>query len=247
MANYSYGSRSNYKPRSLRRSENQAKNRLFLNLLLSGGLIVVFLIWGLPTIVGGLSLLNKIKSPPSSNSSLEDPAIAPPVLNIPFEATNSASIRINGYSSTGSKVEIFFDDELKDTVQTSDDGKFTTNELTLSLGKNNIYGKTVNSDGKKSLSSKTIVLTYSNQKPKLEISSPPDNQQIKGGDKKIVASGKTDPLNSISINGTTAIVNNAGNFSATISIHEGDNTITITVTDQFGNTNQVERKVNYAP
>jgi hypothetical protein len=247
MQRYNYSPRSSFKPRSLRRNENKAKNKLVFTFAIAAILLAIFLLWGLPTLVGGLSFLNKFKSTPKTNTTnIEDAAIAPPVLNIPYEATNTATIKINGYSTPNTKVEIYFDEQLKNTVTTDDGGNFITDDLSLDQGTNNIYGQTINADGKKSLASKTIQLTYSNQKPKLDISSPPDGQQIKGGDKKIVVSGNTDPLNSATVNGTTVIVGNDGNFTTTININDGDNIITIVTTDQFGNNNEVQRKVNYS-
>lgn len=245
MQRYNY-SRSSFKPRSLRRYESKAKNKLLSTIVIGGILVLIFLFWGLPTLIGGLSFINKLKDSPKIVTE-EDAAIAPPVLNIPYEATNTAAIRINGFTTPNSDVEIYIDDKLKTTTRSGTDGRFTTDEITLLFGTNNIYGKTVNEGGKKSLDSKTIRLVYSNEKPKLEISSPTDNQEIKGGDKKIVVAGKTDPLNSINVNGTTAIVNTEGNFNMTLNINEGDNFIKIVAADNFGNTNQIERKVIYTP
>ena len=244
MARYSSYSKAGYKPRSIRRYESRARNRLVATLIISLSLLVIFVVWGLPALVNGLSILNNFK-PKAAVSSVEDTAIAPPVLYIPFEATNSATIRISGYASANSKVEVYLDEDLKDIVSVAADGTFITDPISLSLGKNNIYGKTVNNRGKKSLASKTIQLIYNNEKPKLELSSPPDNQQIQGGDKKITVSGQTDPLNSVTINGITAIVNQNGSFSSSVPINEGDNLISVVATDQFGNTNQVDRKVTY--
>jgi formylmethanofuran dehydrogenase subunit C len=119
-------------------------------------------------------------------------------------------------------------------------------DISLSIGTNNIYGKTIMGD-KQSLESKTIKLYYDSEKPKVDITSPTDNQEIKGGDKKIRVAGNTDPQNSITINGSTVIVNGAGDFATDVNINEGDNTLTITVTNRFGNSTSVERKVKYLP
>lgn len=204
-------------------------------------------VWGLPFLIGGLSVFNKFKPSAVKQESVEDLAIAPPVLNIPFEATNTATLQISGYSTPNSEVEIYFDDEVKEKVETNSGGNFNTGPLELSLGTNNIYGKTINEKGIKSLPSKTIKLIFNNEKPKLEISEPQDNAQIKGGDKKIRVSGNTDPNNTISINGSNTIVSSEGKFSAEVNINEGDNVIQISTTNQVGNSNQIERKINYTP
>lgn len=203
--------------------------------------------WGLPALIGGLSFFNKFKPSTKVNSVSEETVIAPPVLNIPFDATNSATIKISGYSTPKYKVEIYIDNELKNETTAGENGSFQSDAIPLSLGTNNIYGLTVNEDGKKSLPSKTIKLLYSSEKPKLELSEPADGQQIQGGDKKVSVSGKTDATSSLAINGNTVIINGDGNFSKTVDINEGDNVITVVATNLVGNTSQVERRVTYLP
>lgn len=239
--------RSTIKPRSLRHSESKAKKRLLLNLGIIIVLIYVFFNWGLPFIIGSLSFLNKTKPAVVSEDTKIDEAIAPPVLYIPFEATNSAAIAISGYAKPLVKVEIYIDEELKTQISTDSEGKFTTNPLSLNIGSNNIYALTINDSDKKSLPSKNIKVFYSNEKPTLEISEPADGAEIKGGDKKVKIAGKTDPNNSITVNGATAIVNSEGNFQTQININDGDNLITIVASTNFGTTNQTERRVKYIP
>lgn len=248
MKNYSrYSSSSKFKPRSVRRMEKNSKRNLVITGLV-GVLVLFFLItWGLPAIIGGLSVFNVFKPKEEVKSVLEDPAIAPPVLNIPYEATNSAEIRISGYATADSKVEIYIDDELKTVAETSLDGDFKTDPIELSMGTNNIYGKTVESEDRKSLASKTIRVIYNNEKPKLEISEPGDGTKIKGGDKKVKVSGNTNPDSFVTVNGFAVIVNNEGNFTTSISINDGENKILVVATNPVGNSTQAERTITYDP
>jgi hypothetical protein len=253
--------RSTFKPRSIRRSESKAQRKLIFNLILVVVLVFVFFNWGLPFIIGSLSFLNKNKPSQTLTETKIDEAIAPPVLFIPFESTNSAKLPISGYSTPLAKVELFVDDELKSSIQTDSEGKFTIEAVNLSLGTNNIYAVTVNEAEKKSLPSKTIKLYYSNEKPLLEVTQPADGAEIKGGDeqssssneqssssnKKITVAGKTDPNNSVTINGSTVIVNSEGNFQTSIGINDGDNIITIVSSNSFGNINQIQKTVKYVP
>lgn len=210
-------------------------------------LVFVFFNWGLPFIVGSLSFLNKNKPSQAVTETKIDEAIAPPVLFIPFESTNSASLPISGYATPLTKVELYVDDELKSLLQTDSEGKFTAESISLNLGTNNIYAVTVNDADKKSLPSKTIKLYYSNEKPSLEVTQPTDGTEIKGGDKKVTVSGKTDPNNSVTVNGSTVIVNSEGNFQTSIGINDGDNVITIIASNNFTNTNQIQKTVKYTP
>lgn len=239
--------RQTFKPRSIRRSEARATRRLIFNLILVVILVFVFFTWGLPFIIGSLSFLNKAKPKNAAVVTTIDEAIAPPVLFIPFESTNSASLPLSGYSTSLSKIELYIDDELKNSVQTDSEGKFSADSITLTPGTNNIYAITVNDAGKKSLPSKTIKLYYSNEKPALEVSQPADGSEIKGGDKKIIVAGKTEPDNSVSVNGSQTIVNPEGNFQTSIAVNDGDNIITIVSSNSFGNTNQIQRTVKYTP
>lgn len=238
--------RSAYKPRSIRKLEKKARNRFILSVIIIIIFFYALVSWGLPLIIGGLSEISKTARPAIVQKITEDPAIAPPVLNIPFEATSSPELIITGYSSPNTRVEIYLDDEIKTTTSVKEDGSFITDPITLLLGTNNIYGKAI-SDSKKSLPSKTIKLNFSNEKPTLDLSEPQDGTQVKGGDKKIHVSGKTDPSNSVTVNGATLIVNNQGNFSTDISLNDGDNTITIITQNQVGNTSKLERKITYVP
>jgi hypothetical protein len=240
-----------YKPRSVRRLQKKSTKRLIFSLVLGLVLIYFIISWGLPALIGSLSFLNKFKAQPAKVESIEDSAIAPPVLNIPYEATNTAEINISGYSQSDSKVEIYIDDKLESSVGTLGDGSFRAEGVSLGLGTNNIHGITIIEDekgeAKKSLPSKNIRVLYSNDKPTLEVSEPSDGMEVKGGDKKVKVSGKTDPENSVSINGITAILSSEGNFSKEVSINDGENTISIESVNDVGNKTTEQRKVIYTP
>lgn len=246
-SSYSGKSRSNYTPRSIRSKERRTKKLLIRNIILAVVIVYGVFFWGLPALVGGLSFLHR-SSPQSSQSQSanQDASVAPPVLNIPYEATNTAAIKVSGYTTANSKVELYVNDDLKTTANSSGDGSFQTDDFALILGTNNIYGKTIDSNNKSSLSSKTIQLTYSNDQPKLNLSSPGDNTEVKGGDKKVTVSGSTDPSNTVSVNGTIVIVNSDGHFSLDVPLNDGDNTVTVTATNTVGNTTKIGRKVKYS-
>lgn len=238
-----------YQPFSARRQSRKSKNKFIITLILSVVLLYASVTWILPTLIGGLSFVNKFKPTPTKETPIsENATLAPPVLNIPYEATNSASIRIKGYTLPGASVEIYLDDELKTTTKASGDGSFMTDLVELNIGTNNISGKTIDEKNNKSLLSKPIKIIYDNEKPKLELTSPQDNQTL-SGDKKVTVLGSTDPDNdiSITINGTRAIVNSEGNFSQTIDINDGENNIVVISLDPAGNTTQTSRKVIYSP
>lgn len=233
-----------------RRLERKSKKNFYITIIICAVLLYILAAWFIPAFIGSLSLLNKFKQPVKPAESIkENASVAPPVLNIPFEATSSAKISVHGYSLAGTTVEIYLDGELRSTVNTSADGSFISDPVELNLGTNSLSGISIDAGGNKSLSSKPISIIYSNEKPDLNVESPQDNTEIKGGNKKITVSGKTDSDKEITvtINGIRVIVNADGQFSQIMDINDGENIITIIATDKAGNSTTITRKVTYVP
>lgn len=227
--------------------ESKTRSRIVWSVIAVIALGFVTLNWGLPALIGGLTSVSNLKPKPSSAAVIQDAAIAPPVLNIPFEATNSATIYINGYATPNAKVEIYIDDELKSTIQSESSGNFSTPSIPLNLGSNSIYGVTLDDNNRKSLPSKAIRVLFNNEKPKLELKEPADGTEIKGGDKKVKVIGSTDSQNSVTVNGSTVILNGDGGFFTEVGLNDGDNTIKVVSLNQFKNSTVIERIVKYSP
>ncbi|MBU1032282.1 hypothetical protein KKE03_05190 [Patescibacteria group bacterium] len=234
--------------RSIKRLGRKSKRNFIVTLIIIGILAYVTINWLLPNFIGGIGFITDIINPPRQKT-VQNPlseTLAPPVLNIPYEATNSAQIDIKGYGTPGSRVRLYLDDNPQQTVDVSTDGSFIM-EAFLSIGTNNIYGKTLGENNQESLPSKTIKLYYISDKPSLIINEPEDNKKIQGGDKKVRVSGKTDPGVKIFVNSGQAIVDKDGNFSLDQPLDEGDNIISIQARDQASNITEIQRLVNYTP
>jgi hypothetical protein len=237
----------NYRSRSTRRLANKSKNNLIATILISLALLFVTITWVLPNIINGVGFINHSIKPTTKQESVGDNATqAPPVLSIPFEATNQSPIDIKGYATPGVTVKIFLDDNLVSTVNAKDDGSFTANSVTLNFGTNNIYGKTVDNRGKESLPSKTIRLTYDNEKPDLNLSEPEDGKVVQGQG-TIKVAGTTEATARVTINNVQIVVKSDGNFSTDFPINDGDNNLNIKSIDMAGNVNEINRKVTKQP
>lgn len=234
--------------RFAKRYAHKSKRNFIITLIIVAAILYFTFIWVLPSFIGGVGFIEGWVKPQSKvqPKTVDDTTLAPPVLSIPFEATNTAQIDIAGYGSSGSKVKLFLDDKEIQTTDVSADGNFTFSQIPLNLGTNNFYAKTIDSD-KESLPSKTFQLTYTNQKPTLTITEPDDNKQIQGGDKTIKISGKTDPGVKVFVNDSQVIIDQDGNFSSQQPLNEGDNIFTIRAVDTATNSNEVQRKVTYKP
>lgn len=241
---YRYRSR-----RSVRRLARKSRRNFFITLIIVILLGYFSLTWILPNFIGGIGFVQNMVKPSQKTVTqpTENLTLAPPVLSIPYEATNSAQINIRGFGTSDSRVKLYIDDESKQTTDVGSDGSFTFENVTLGLGTNNIYGKTINNAGKESLPSKTIKILYNNEEPTLNINEPEDNKTIQGGDKKVKVTGKTDPGIKIFINGGQIIVDKDGNFSADQLLNEGDNTISIKAVDITSSSTEIQRNVKYNP
>ncbi len=244
-ASFTYRYRSR---RSVRRLARKSRRNFVITLIIIVILLYSTATWILPSFINGLGLIKNIISPQKTITKLsENTAVAPPILNIPYEATNTAQIDIKGFSAPNSKVKLYLDDEPKETVNVSSDGSFIFTNINLSLGTNNIYGRTLDNQNKESLPSKTIKLIYDDEKPTLDINEPEDNRKIQGGDKKVKVAGKTEPSGKVYINNTQVIVDKDGNFSADQPLNDGDNDILIKAIDAANNSTEIQRRVNYTP
>lgn len=241
---YRYRSR-----RSTRKLARQSRRNFIITLFLIFILIYATITWVLPYFVNGIGFVKNSLSPQPeiSTNILEGASLAPPIFNIPYEATNTAQIEIRGYGTPNSKVAIFLDDEKKDTVETTEDGSFEVKNIQLVLGTNNIYGKSIDDQDKESLPSKNLKIIYDNEKPPLNISEPADGKKIQGGDKKVKISGNTEPNAHIFLNDSLIIVDKDGNFSSDQVLNEGENNFNIKAWDKASNFTELSRKVIYQP
>ncbi len=238
-----------YKIRSSKRLAKKSRRRFITTVILIGFILFATLNWVLPNFINVLGFVKGLLQPSQKVTSLleEDPLLAAPVLNIPYEATNSSEIDIRGFSTPNSKVKLFLDDEEKQTTDVKEDGSFIFEKVSLNIGTNNIYAKSIDEKEKMSLPSKTFKIVYDNEKPSLSINEPEDNKKIQGGDKKVKISGKTEAGAKVFINESQIIIDQDGNFSTESTINDGENTLTIKSVDLSSNTTEVQRKVTYTP
>lgn len=240
---YRYRSR-----RAAKKYARKSQRNFIFTLVLIGILIYATLTWALPALIGGIGFVKNTVKPSQKElvQTSNNSTLAPPVLNIPFEATNTAQIDIKGFAVPDSRVKLYLDDDPKQTVDVSSDGSFTFTDISLSLGTNNIYGKTLDQD-QESLPSKIIKLTFDNDDPPLNINEPDDGKIIQGGDKRIKVSGKTEHGVKVYINNAQVIVNQDGAFSLDQPLNEGANNIVIQAVDGATNTIEVQKRVTYNP
>lgn len=235
-----------YRSRSARRLVRKSKHNFLATIIIAAFLLFATFNYLLPNLIQGLGFIKgSLNTAEKKENVAEGASVAPPVLNIPYEATNSSKIKIAGYSAPNSKVKIYLDEFLQAEVNVKSDGTFTTDEIALNLGTNNIFGKTVDDKDRESLPSKVVKVILDTEPPSLEISEPQESETIK--DKKIKIVGKTEAGSDVEINGAKTIVQSDGSFASAISLNEGQNDISIKAQDKAGNSTEIVRKVTFSP
>jgi len=226
---------------------NESKNRKTTILSIIGIIIVLFLVlkFGLGILVNfSLFLSGGGNQNNISQSSNQINFIAPPLLNPIITATNSANIIISGESDKNNTVYLYINGTIVDQTQVQDNGTFNFTE-TLDKGNNQIYA-VAEYKGKRSDSSDSFTVYFSNSQPTLDVNTPTDGQSFSKDQNSVSITGKTDPGVKVTVNGFWAVIDDNNNFSYTLPLQNGDNQIKILATDQAGNQTEKDLKVTYS-
>lgn len=169
-----------------------------------------------------------------------------PVLNPLPEATNSATITVEGFSSPKIDVQLFVDSLQKDSLITNDEGNFRF-VVELPKGEHGIMVKAVNGEGKES-DSETKRVFFDNAALSLEVTEPKEGSEIVGTRNRLLAVvGKINkPEVTLKVGGNFVKVGNDGKFSGSYELAEGDNEIAIVAVDPAGNVAEKMIRVKFS-
>jgi hypothetical protein len=171
---------------------------------------------------------------------------APPIINSLPEAVNKSYLDIEGKAEPGATVDIFVNDS-KSEVVVNNEGSFSFT-ATLTKGENLISALAKDSAGNESQRSTVYKIIYDTEAPKLDISFPSEGAKFSGDkQKQLNIKGQTKFNSTLTINDRIVKVDDSGNFSYTLSLSEGDNSLNFKVTDQAGYTIEKTLKVNFTP
>lgn len=231
------------KSRINRAMEHQAKRNITMAVI---GIIVIILLlafFGVTALQKLSDFTVKTKDSSTTTTTVDTAPLVPPSLNSPFDATNSADVKITGQVQDGDSVKLYVNDSYVDKVTVKDDKTFTFPDVTLKLGMNTLKAKAVKGS-KESDYSDEIRIAYYNSAPSLDISSPADGRTFSQDQNPILVSGKTDSTAQVTVNGYQAVMEPDGTFHYTLNLKNGDNDITIEAQDAAGNKTDKHLKVS---
>jgi hypothetical protein len=217
--------------------------------ILYGGLAIILVLGiifgGIPALIKMAVFLGNLRTSSLPIETKDTIPPNPPVLVSLPEATNSAQLNFSGFAEPSSMVEIFLGGiSVRQTV-VGNDGIFNIDNLSLTLGKNEIYTIATDEAGNKSSESEKIIVWYDNVLPELEIVKPEDKTTWENNRVEIV--GKTKPEVTILINNHLVIVDREGNFNYPLSLSLGENAIKVIATDRAGNQTEKSLTLTYSP
>jgi hypothetical protein len=227
-----------------KRLEQKTKKNLAISVF---GIIVIIVLvfkFGIPALANISLFLSGSQNKNEPN--IQNPSfIAPPVLDSFPEATSSADIIISGIASKEQTVVLYINDELIDTLNADDKGKFSFKEV-IKPGENTIKAKAV-TDEKESDFSNAIVTAFKSAPPSLTVNSPSNNQSFSQDQNVADVKGVTDAEVKVTVNGFWAITDDNGNYRYSLTLQNGENKIKVIATDIAGNKSEKEIKVTYSP
>ncbi|MEP7167521.1 MAG: hypothetical protein ABI758_06100 [Candidatus Woesebacteria bacterium] len=215
----------------------------FFGISLAIGLGFLFVL--LPAFIKFLAFRNI-----SSKITVQEEQVLPshPTLSQPFEATNSAIIKLSGSASGKQKIILLQNGVPGPDTVAADGGDFTFSEVHLDLGDNTFTAVSENDKGERSNPSNTVRVAYVKDAPKLEIGQPTNDATVtQQKQNPITIKGKTEPGNRIYINDKLQFVSSDGSFSGQFQLVNGDNTIAIKAVNAASVETTSELVVHYQP
>lgn len=226
-----------------KRNKRQALFFAFLTLVL----VFIVIFFGIPSLIRMAIFLSTLKSSGQAVEVKDNVAPIAPKLEPLREATNSANIKIKGYSEAGTTLKIYQNnDEIKETIA-DENGYFKFENIRLEIGKNQFDVKAIDTANNESKISKTDVVVFDNLAPRLEITEPTDKAEYFDEDKEILVAGETEENVQVNVNNFFALVDNEGNFAKKIQLKEGVNDIQVVAIDKAGNITSKSLSVTLTP
>lgn len=225
------------------RTQNKKRLSRFYVLI---ALVLVFVMfkWGFSFLI---DIIAKTGGSAAQTSQTEGDLVAPqaPVISALPEATNSASLKVEGYTEADVEVEYFINGR-RVLSETTDEIGFYEAVLNLESGENLIEIVAKDEAGNESRS-KVSSVEYDFTSPEITIVSPEENQEIFGQlNQTLSVSGEVSEIDAdLTINNTYVRLDSNGGFVQEIRLNEGDNEIKIVATDRAGNVSEETISVKY--
>ncbi len=231
--------------RMSRLEDKKQQKRLIAAIVGSMAILLLVALFGVKALISFSLLVDKVRGNSPQTPQSQQTIIAPPVLDAPPIATNSATMTLTGKGQSGLTLIVYLSDGEFKKMPVPQDGNFFIVGIPLKEGTNTMSAKLTDDKGNTSDLSNVVSVTYGNKPPKLDVSAPDENANVSGDTNTIAVSGATDDEVTVTINDRLVVVRSDNTFTYSYPLNEGDNILKIVATDVAGNQTKVERKVVY--
>jgi len=168
-----------------------------------------------------------------------------PILSLPYQATNSATVRLTGFGEAESQVILLVNGTEVATIPVDQTGNFE-HELRLETGQNELKVYGVDATKNESVVSPVYLLFSDSEPLTVDIEEPQSGAEIVGRkNQTLLVKGKTKPETKIYLNDRLNYVKADGAFEIPVSLSEGENTLKVRAVDKASNTYEMELKVTF--
>lgn len=229
--------------RLIKKQEKEMRKQTIFFIFLAIALLVFFIFIIVPNLI---RLFFNFFGDEQTNIVEDDlPPPAPILFEAPPEATFSAQILLEGYADSDAKVVFVLNGEQIEEKEVNDAGEFSQ-KVQLEEGLNQLSIYAINKLGTESLQTRTYDVIFDNEPPMITITEPePDSVIELKRNRTTRVSGETEPLAKIYLNDRLIVVDEAGQFSTTHYLDEGENVLHFVAVDRAGNQSELEIKVEF--
>ena len=227
-----------------KKSEDEITKKTILLGILTVVVVILILTFGLPLLIKFSVFLGEAKKGGTADITATILPPLPPRIILPFEATNSSQIAINGLAEKNITVELLKNDVSVGKVAANDAGEFSFGGIGLDQGESVFTAVAINGKGINSEPSKEVRVVFSDIKPTLTMVNPAeDSLKVSSSDFDVI--GQSDKGVSVLVNGSVAMVDDNGKFKIKLQLNTGDNQVEIIVRDIAGNETKKTIKITY--
>lgn len=208
--------------------------------------LILFFFFGLPAVAKFAAFLTDIRQSSTPVDINDTTPPAPPRIQEPDRYTKEYSVEIKGNTEAGATV-LLYPDGKEEELLANKDGEFTYT-WSLDDGENKIYAKAKDAAGNESQESDIYYITFDDEDPELEISSPEDGKQFFGSsERQITIQGQTEGGVNLTINNRVVAVDEDGSFTFVTTLGDGENNFNFKAKDAAGNETEKDLKVHFTP
>ena len=227
-----------------KKAEEEITRKTVLLGLLTIGVFIVLLVFGLPFLIKFSIVLGDLKR--GRDGDIKDRVLPPtaPRIVIPYEATNSAVISIGGFAERKVMVELLKNEVSVGRVEVSDNGDFNFSDISLDQGESVFTAVAISEKGGSGEPSKEAKIIFDDKVPELAMLNPvEDSLKVDSSDFDII--GQSEKGVTVLVNNRLAMVDDSGKFKIKLQLNTGKNDVEVIVKDLAGNETRKKIEITY--